>query len=85
MQILLQKEKEKERQASKASAGRETNGEEKRGGREKKKRGDTNTENAEFDTIVRWRETKKPRPQARLFNLHTVTASRFAFNAQHDR
>ena len=30
-------------------------------------------------------ETKQPNPQARLFNLQTVTASRFAFNGQHDR
>ena len=50
-----------------------------------KKRKDTNTKGVEFDTIVGWRETKKPNPQSRLFNLLSVTASRFAFNAQHDR
>lgn len=77
-------QKEEVRQAGEASAGKETNREEERGETEEKRK-DTNTENAEFDTIVCWRETKKPNPQARLFNLHTVTASRFAFNAQHDR
>ena len=50
-----------------------------------KKTKDTTTKGAEFDTIVSWRETTKPTPQARLFNLHSVTASRFAFKAQHDR
>ena len=79
---LLQKEKE--RQASEASAGRERNREGKRGEREKKRK-DTNTEKAEFDTIVCWRETENPNPQSRLFNLHTVRASWFAFTAQHDR
>ena len=58
---------------------------EKRSEEREKKRKDTTTKEAGFDTIVCWRETKKPNPQARLFNLHTVTASRFAFNAQHDR
>ena len=77
-------QQDKARQASEASAGRETTREEKRGETEEKRK-DTNTENAEFDTIVCWRETKKPNPQARLLNLQTVTASRFAFNAQHDR
>ena len=76
---------EETRQCRKASAGGETNREEKRGEMEKKRRRHTNTEKAEFDTIVCWRETKTPKPQARLFNLHPVTASRFAFNAKHDR
>ena len=53
--------------------------------RGRKKRKDTNTKGVEFDTIVCWRETKKPNPQARLFNLQTVTASWFAFKAQHYR
>ena len=57
-------------------------GSEERG---RKKGGDTDTKGAEFDTIMCWRETKNPNPQARLFNLHPVTASRFVFNAQHDR
>ena len=61
-----------------------TNKEEKRGVW-RKRGGDTNTKGVEFDTIVCWRETKKPNPQARLFNLQTVTAPRFAFNAQHYR
>ena len=74
----------KERQASEASAWRETNRKEKRGEREKKRK-DTNTKGVEFDTIMCWRETKKPNPKARLFNLHPVAASRFAFNAQHYR
>ena len=52
---------EKVGQASEASAGRETNREEMRGEREKKRK-DTNTKGVEFDRIVRWRETKKPNP-----------------------
>ena len=50
-----------------------------------KEKGDTNTKGVEFDTIVCWRETKQPHPKARLINLHPVTASWFAFNAQHDQ
>ena len=78
-------QQEKARQASEASAwgGEQTKKKNEEGGR--KIGGDTNTKGVEFDTIVCWRETKKPNPQARLFNLHPVTASRFAFNAQHDR
>ena len=71
-------QKKNARKSSEASAWRETNRQEKRGEME-------NTKGVEFDTIVCWRETKKPNPQARLFNLQTVTASRFAFNGQHDR
>ena len=50
-----------------------------------KKRKDTNTKGVEFDTIVCWWETKKPDPQSQLINLPTVTASWFAFTAQHHR
>ena len=77
-------QQKKEGHASKASTGRESNREGKREER-RKKRKDTNTKGVEFDTIVCWRETKKPNPQARLFNLPTVTASRVAFSAQHHR
>ena len=34
-----------------------------------KRGGDTNTENAEFDTIVCWRETKKPNPTITVVQL----------------
>ena len=53
--------------------------------RGRKKRKDTNTKGVEFDTIVCWRDTKKPNSKSRLFNLHTVAASQFEVNAQHHR
>ena len=59
---------EKAGQAREASAGRETNRDSKRGEREKKRK-DTKTEKAEFDTIVCWREMKKPNPTITVVQL----------------